>query len=106
MPLTDKLRAAVFARDRGICGFSGLSLWLLDYGTSPIGQADWPDHIVPVSRGGKDTLDNLVCASHVYNRKKLNNTRDRVYLFRNGQPTEDFFWIHGELDHWPVHRAA
>ena len=42
MPLTDKLRAAVFARDKGICAFSGLSLWLLDYGTSPIGQGDWP----------------------------------------------------------------
>jgi hypothetical protein len=97
MPLTDKLRAAVFARDKGICAFSGLSLWLLDYGTSPIGEPDWPDHIVPVSRGGKDELDNLVCASHFYNRKKLNNGADRSYLFLNGRPTEHFFWTYGEL---------
>ena len=60
-------------------------------------QPDWPDHMVPVSRGGKDTIDNLVCASHFYNRKKLNNGSDRIYLFRDGRPTEDFFWTHGEL---------
>jgi hypothetical protein len=97
MPLTDKLRAAVFARDKGICAFSGLSLWLLDYGTSPIGQADWPDHEVPVSRGGKHVLGNLVCASHFYNRKKLNNGADRTYLFREGRPTERFYWTYGEI---------
>jgi len=97
MPLTDKLRAAVFARDKGICAFSGLSLWMLDYGTAPFGHPDWPDHIVPVSRGGKDTLDNLVCASFFHNRKKLNNTSDRNYLFRNGAPTNMFFQTHGEV---------
>lgn len=97
MPLTDKLRAAVFARDKGICAFSGLSLWLLDYGTAPFGQPDWPDHIVPVARGGSDRLDNLVCASFFYNVKKLSNGGDRSYLFREGRPTEDFFMNHGEL---------
>ena len=97
MPLTDKLRAAVFARDKGICAFSGLSLWLLDYGTAPFGQPDWPDHIRPVSSGGKDAVDNLVCASYFHNRKKLNNGSDRSYLFRDGRPTADFFWTHGEL---------
>jgi hypothetical protein len=40
---------------------------------------------------------NLVCASYFYNRKKLNNGSDRQYLFREGQPTEQFFWTHGEL---------
>jgi len=97
MPLTDKLRAAVFARDKGICAFSGLSLWMLDYGTAPFGHWDWADHTLPVSRGGKHTLDNLVCASHFHDSKKRNNSADRSYLFRNGQPTEEFFWTHGEL---------
>jgi hypothetical protein len=96
MALTDKLRAAVFARDKGICAFSGLSLWILDQGT-PIWNHDWPDHIKPVSRGGKDTLDNLVCASFFYNRKKLNSGGDTSYFFREGRPTEQFFWVHGEL---------
>jgi hypothetical protein len=97
MALTDNLRAAVFARDKAICSFSGLSLWLLDYGTAPFAQPDWADHIKPVSRGGKDTLQNLVCASFFYNSKKTNNGNDTAYLFRDGQPTETFFWNHGHL---------
>jgi hypothetical protein len=96
MALTDKLRAAVFARDRGICAFSGLSLWILDHGT-PLWQQDWPDHIRPVARGGKDTLDNLVCASYFYNAKKRSNGADNIYLFKNGLPTEQYFWLHSEL---------
>jgi hypothetical protein len=95
--VNDALRAAVFARDKGICSFSGLSVWYLDYGTAPFSHADWVDHIRPRSRGGKDTLENLVCASYFYNRKKLNNGSDRQYLFSAGKPTETFFWTHGEL---------
>jgi hypothetical protein len=97
MGLTDNLRAAVFARDKAICSFSGLSLWLLDYGTAPFAQPDWADHIKPISRGGNDTLENLVCASFFYNSKKTNNGSDTAYLFRNGQPTETFFWNHGYI---------
>jgi hypothetical protein len=95
--MNDALRAAVFARDKGICSFSGLSVWYLDHGTAPFSHADWVDHIKPRSRKGDDTLENLVCASHFYNRKKLNNGSDREYLFRGGQPTDKFFWTHGEL---------
>jgi hypothetical protein len=95
--MNDALRAAVFARDKGICSFSGLSVWYLDYGTAPFSHADWIDHVQPKSRKGKDTLENLVCASYFYNRKKLNNGSDRHYLFSHGRPTETFFWTHGEL---------
>jgi hypothetical protein len=70
---------------------------MLDYGAAPFGHFDWPDHIVPVSRGGKDVLDNLVGASFSYNSKKLNNGRDKNYLFREGRPTDEFFWTHGEV---------
>lgn len=45
----------------------------------------------PASRGGKDTPDNLVCASHFYNQKKGNNSRDNAYLFMKGRPTGIFF---------------
>ena len=38
MGLTDNLRAAVFARDKAVYSFSGLSLWLLDHGTAPFVQ--------------------------------------------------------------------
>jgi hypothetical protein len=95
--MNDGLRAAVFARDKGICSFSGLSVWFLDHGTAPFSHADWIDHVRPKSRNGADTLDNLVCASYFYNRKKMNNGSDRQYLFSAGKPTETYFWTHGEL---------
>jgi hypothetical protein len=92
MALGDAVRAAVYERDKAICAFSGVSLWLLDYGALPGFPGDWPDHIRPASRGGKDTPENLVCASHFYNEKKRNNGRDNAYLFTNGRPTDIFFW--------------
>jgi hypothetical protein len=90
-PLTDKLRAAVFVRDKAICAFSGHSLWILDHGAAPGWDMDWPDHVRPASRGGKSTLDNLVCASFSHNSKKRNNGADNAYLFLNGKPTY-FYW--------------
>jgi 5-methylcytosine-specific restriction endonuclease McrA len=83
--MNDGLRAAVFARDKGICSFSGLSVWYLDHGTAPFSHADWTDHVKPKSRKGGDTLENLVCASYFYNRKKLNNGSDCQYLFSEGR---------------------
>ena len=97
MALNDNLRAAVYGRDKAICSFSGLSLWLLDCGTAPFGQPDWVDHVKPVSRGGADALENLVCASFFHNSKKTNNGSDTGYLFRQGQSTETFFWNHGVI---------
>jgi len=89
--LTDALRAEVFVRDKAICAFSGISLWLLDHGATPTFQMDWPDHVKPASRGGSSLPDNLVCASYSYNSKKRNNSADNTYLFRNGKPTY-FYW--------------
>jgi len=97
MALTNKLRSEVFARDKAICAFSGLSLWHLDYGASTHNESDWADHIRPASRGGRDSVDNLVCASSFYNSKKRNNGADNAYLFHNGRPTSHFYWSHGSL---------
>ena len=58
MAVTDAMRAKVFARDKGICAFSGLSLWILDYST-PISHHDWVDHVRPASRGGKKNVELL-----------------------------------------------
>lgn len=87
----------VFARDKAICAFSGLSVWALDYATAPFCHWDWVDHVKPRSRGGGHTLDNLVCASYFHNYKKASNSSDKDYLFRDGKPTEMFFWTHGEV---------
>lgn len=97
MALNNKLRSEVFARDKAMCAFSGLSLWLLDYGASVHSNFDWADHIRPASRGGKDSVDNLVAASFFYNSKKRSNGADNTYLFRGGVPTTHFFWAHGCL---------
>lgn len=97
MALNNKLRSEVFARDKALCAFSGLSLWLLDYGASAHSNFDWADHVRPASRGGKDSVDNLVAASFFYNSKKRSNGADNIYLFRGGGPTTDFFWAHGCL---------
>ncbi len=92
MGLSDGVRATVYARDKAICAFSGISVWMPDYGANLLAAHDWPDHIKPASRKGGDTPGNLVCASSFYNRKKLNNSSDTSYLFIDGQPTSMFFW--------------
>jgi hypothetical protein len=50
-----RLRLQVLARDRHICQYCGSRGW----------QAD---HVIPRSRGGPDTLKNLVCACVDCNR--------------------------------------
>jgi hypothetical protein len=63
---TDATKAAIFARDRATCCFSGANLWLLDKSLRTGWQADLADHIKPRSRGGTAAPENGVCASHTY----------------------------------------
>jgi len=86
---TDRAKAEIFARDRGICCFSGKSLWLLDYGGGP-SPVDWVDHINPAAHGGNADLENGACASWLYNKQK-SDCGQGIYLFLKGRPTEDFF---------------
>jgi len=58
VPLT---RRAVFARDGGRCMYCG-------------GNAASIDHVVPRSRGGRHTWDNVVAACHRCNRIKADRT--------------------------------
>lgn len=93
----DAARARIFARDHAICSFSGKSLWILDWGASYLWEMDWADHIKPVSRGGGSTADNGVSASYSMNVKKGNNSRDKMYFFRDGHATADFYRIVGRV---------
>ncbi|PWQ95121.1 HNH endonuclease [Leucothrix pacifica] len=88
---TDSQKSEIFVRDRGICAFSGKSLWLPDYGFSPTFDIDWVDHILPASKGGGNEIENGICASSFYNSKKSNNSRDTGYLFHSGRPTLEFY---------------
>ena len=88
-------RAEIYARDRALCGYSGKSLWLPDYGAAPY-SIDWIDHRSPVARGGTPTLENGVCASWLYNWVKREHKR-AVLLFHSGYPTLDFYTFHQTL---------
>ena len=58
VPLT---RRAVFARDGGRCAYCGANAASID-------------HVVPRSRGGRHTWDNVVAACHRCNRVKADKT--------------------------------
>lgn len=94
---SDKQKAEIFARDRAVCAFSGKSLWVLDYGVSPTFDIDWVDHIRPAARGGGNSIENGICASSFYNSKKRDNTSDCKFMFREGKPTNHFFYFYEEI---------
>lgn len=92
---TDDQRAAIYARDRAICAYSGNSLWLADFGAAP-SMVDWIDHRTPLARGGRSTLDNGICASADYNRIKRDHGQGlELYLW--GRPTPLFYFLYERL---------
>ena len=88
-------KAAIYARDRATCCFSGANLWLLDAPLRTGWQSDWADHIKPRSRGGSAKKEDGVCASNTFNSKKRDNTADTTYLFRDGHPTSLYYDLFG-----------
>ena len=71
-------RAGVIRRDKGKCGYCGA-----DCGKTV-------DHIVPTSRGGKNTWTNTVAACDPCNQRKGNSTLAEAgmkLLFKPTQPT-------------------
>ena len=95
---TDTQKAAIYARDRATCCFSGANLWLLDAPLRYGWESDWVDHVHPASRGGAaDSENNGVCASATYNMKKRANSADKSYLFKDGIPTALYFEMFGSL---------
>jgi 5-methylcytosine-specific restriction endonuclease McrA len=64
VPLT---RKNVILRDRGTCQYCGRS-------------GDTVDHIMPRSRGGRDSWENCVCACATCNRLKNNRTPDEANM--------------------------
>lgn len=73
-------RSTLFERDHATCQYCGKRL-----GRSQLTI----DHVVPQSRGGSDTWENLVLACHACNVKKANRTPDEAgmpLLRRPGKP--------------------
>lgn len=80
------VRARVLARDERRCRLRGPGC---------TGRADTVDHIVPVSRGGSDRMENLraACGHCNYSRGNGNRVSDPRPGARQGTPTQvaEFF---------------
>lgn len=65
-------REAVLRRDRYTCAYCGIRLGDVRHG-KVLNRSDFSvDHILPVSRGGKNSWGNTVCACAVCNQRKAN----------------------------------
>ena len=64
-------RRLLFARDRHLCAYCGAVRTFHDLSM---------DHIVPTSRGGRDTWSNLVTACQPCNQRKANRTPDEARM--------------------------
>ncbi len=58
-------RRAIFSRDGGTCGYCGRA-------------ATTVDHVLPRSRGGRHSWENVVAACHRCNHKKADRTLDEL----------------------------
>lgn len=89
VPLT---RRAVFARDGGRCAYCGSAAASID-------------HVVPRSRGGRHTWDNVVAACHRCNRLKADRTPADLgwrLRFAPAQPTGPAWRVLASGRHDPV----
>lgn len=65
-------RRAVLQRDEFICGYCGITVGQKQNGKPLTRRSFTVDHILPVSRGGKNTWGNTVCACPPCNQRKGN----------------------------------
>jgi 5-methylcytosine-specific restriction endonuclease McrA len=82
-------RRAVFARDRHRCQYCGSDRHLT------------VDHVVPRSKGGTDTWDNLVTSCAPCNRKKGDRPAHAagLQLARKPRPPEPAAFVYMHVDH-------
>jgi hypothetical protein len=92
---SDRQKAAIFARDRAMCCYSGKSLWLLDYGAAPA-LVDQVDHVIAASKGGTSAQQNGVLATFMHNYLRGSSKRP-LQLFEGGLPNLDAFWVLGSI---------
>lgn len=79
-------RQAVFQRDNYTCGYCGICLGEKQRNKS-LSRSDFTiDHVLPVSRGGKNSWTNTVCACAVCNQRKSNRTPHEANMRLNWEP--------------------
>jgi 5-methylcytosine-specific restriction endonuclease McrA len=77
-------RENVWRRDKGLCQYCGISLKL---GESTL------DHVVPRSRRGANTWQNIVCSCAKCNLHKRNRTPDEARMPLRSIPTAPSGWL-------------
>ena len=74
---------ALFARDRNLCMYCGK-----EYGRHSLTR----DHVVPVSRGGRDVWENVVCACFHCNSRKGGRTPQQAGMPIRRAPHRPSAW--------------
>lgn len=70
-------RLRIFKRDKGICSYCNLQLKIQDTTL---------DHVIPKSKGGLDTDENLVCCCQRCNTLKDNMTKEMfIKMLKSGK---------------------
>lgn len=73
----DVTRRSIFARDQNTC----------QYCSTPLAPARLTlDHVIPRSRGGQDTWDNLVASCQPCNHRKANRTPEEAGMLLAARP--------------------
>jgi 5-methylcytosine-specific restriction endonuclease McrA len=70
-------KESIWIRDRGVCQYSGKNLKKSEGNI---------DHVIPKSKGGTDTWDNMVLSSRDLNLKKGNKLNEEVGIKLIKQP--------------------
>ncbi|MDF1513436.1 MAG: HNH endonuclease [Anaerolineae bacterium] len=73
-------REAVLRRDRYTCGYCGVKISEKRRGFVLEKQDFTVDHILPISRGGKNTWGNTICACAACNQRKANHLPNEINL--------------------------
>jgi hypothetical protein len=71
------LKAAIRLRDRDLCRYCGVRV---NFAARTGHLAGRYDHVVPVTKGGKTTVDNVVVSCDFDNRRKYNKTLDEAEM--------------------------
>jgi 5-methylcytosine-specific restriction endonuclease McrA len=79
-------RKAVLQRDKYTCAYCGLQPGDSQRGQALSRQNFTVDHILPVSRGGKNTWGNTVCACPACNQRKGNRTPHEANMKLRWEP--------------------
>lgn len=73
-------RPAVLRRDKYTCGYCGVQLGARQGGRVLEKEDFTVDHIVPVSRGGKNSWGNTICACKACNQRKANRLPNEISM--------------------------